>query len=388
MKNSPSAHTRRSAARRGLRVYFSQAYCAATEPFDTMQKAGWIVESLRKRPIPGVELVEPEPLTADQMAKVHDPAYLDALRTGEPRTLAESSGLTWDAGIWTSLTASNGGVVAAALHAMTTRQNAGSLSSGIHHARASTGVALCAINGLALAARVVLDAGAKRVLIIDTDAHCGGGTYSIVRDWPEVTHLDVAVSPFDRYEPEPRGDSTLDIVKSTSDYLPTLRKRLADLDPAVFDVVLYGAGVDCHEGNGGPLGLNYAVLAEREVTVFEWAVGRVPVAFAMLGGYLSKTLQQEDVARLHRLGIAAAALANTGEELSAHAAMEMASTQEGTEGFAFDSTGRKTDAGFHADLLGDEAEDPFAFDLDDLLDLSPNEQEAFLKNRPGGSGGK
>jgi acetoin utilization deacetylase AcuC-like enzyme len=368
-------------------VYFSQAYCTSAEAFDTMQKAGWIVASLRQRPVPGVVLVEPEPLTADQMAKVHDPAYLDALRTGEPRSLAESAGLTWDAGVWTSVTASNGGIVAAALHAFATRQNAGSLSAGIHHARAGTGVAFCAINGLALAARAVLDAGAKRVLIIDTDAHCGGGTDSLVCGWPEVTHLDVAASEFDSYEPQPGSGSTLDIVRSTSDYLPTLRRRLADLDPSVFSVVLYGAGVDCHEGDGGPQGLTYSVLAEREVEVFQWAAGRVPVAFVLLGGYLAETLQQEDVARLHRLCIATAAIANGGDELSTHAVMETASTQEGSEGFSWDAAGRKEDFAFFADLLGDEADDPYSYDFDAYLNLTEANQERFMSERlqrPGG----
>jgi hypothetical protein len=101
----------------------------------------------------------------------------------------------------------------------------------------------------------------RRVLIIDLDAHCGGGTYSIVRDWPEVVHLDVAVSAFDSYEPSPGNGSTLDIVKDVSDYLPTLRRRLESLDAATFDLVLYGAGVDCHEANGGPKGLTYQALA-------------------------------------------------------------------------------------------------------------------------------
>jgi acetoin utilization deacetylase AcuC-like enzyme len=383
MKNSPSAHTRHSETRRGLRVYFSDAYCAAAEQGETIQKAQWIVESLRKRPIPGVELVAPEPLTADQMMKVHEPAYVEALRTGEPRSLAESSGLTWDAGLWTSVSASNGGVVGAALHAMTTRHNAGSLSAGIHHARAGTGVAFCAINGLALAARAVIDAAAKRVLIIDVDAHCGGGTYSIVRGWPEVTQLDLAVSGFDRYEPEPGSGSTLDLIEDVAAYVPTLRRRLADLDAGAFSVVLYGAGMDAHEGNSGLRGLDYALLAERETEVFRWSAGRVPVSFVCLGGYLSTTLEREDVARLHRLTIAAASLANAGGDLSTHAVMETASTQEGSEGFSWDAAGRKSDAGFFDDL-GDEEDDPFAYDLDEFLALSPKEQEAFLQNRDEG----
>jgi acetoin utilization deacetylase AcuC-like enzyme len=373
---------------RRLRVYYAPSYVAAAEQAETLHKARWIVESLQKRPISGVEIIAPESLTDEQLTLVHTADYVRALRTGEPRTLAETCGFSWDPGMWTSVTASNGGVVAAALHAMTTRQNVGSLSSGIHHARAGTGVAFCAINGLALAARAVLDAGAKRVLIIDTDAHCGGGTDSLVCGWPEVTHLDVAVSEFDSYEPERNTPSTLDIVTDASAYLPTLHSRLSALDGEPFDLVLLGAGVDCHQGNGGPRGVTYQLLAEREAMIFSWAAARaVPVAFCLLGGYKSPELSEEAVARLHRLAIAAAALANRGEPLSVHRIKELASTQEGSEGFAFDSTGHKTDAEFFADLLGDEADDPYSYDFDAYLNLTEANQERFMSERlqrPGG----
>lgn len=369
---------------RRLRVYYAPSYVAAAEQAETLHKARWIVESLQKRPISGVEIIAPESLTDEQLTLVHSADYVRALRTGEPRSLAETCGFSWDPGIWTSVTASNGGLVAAALDALRSREHTGALAAGIHHARAESGMALCAVNGLALAAHAALRAGAHRILIVDVDAHCGGGTYSIVRDWPEVVQLDIAVNPFDRYEPEHGSGSSLDIVQSATDYLPTLRRRLANLDPSAFSVVLYGAGIDCHQENGGPAGLTYALLAEREVEVFQWAAGRVPVAFVLLGGYLSETLQQEDVARLHRLCIATAAIANGGDELSTHAVMETASTQEGSEGFSWDAAGRKSDAGFFDDLLGDEEDDPFAYDLDEFLALSPKEQEAFLQNRDEG----
>jgi hypothetical protein len=103
----------------------------------------------------------------------------------------------------------------------------------------------------------------------------------------------------------------------------------------------------------------------------------VPVAFVLLGGYLSETLQQEDVARLHRLCIATAALANSGGDFSTHAVMEAASTQPGGEGFSWDAAGRKEDFAFFADLLGDEEDDAFAFDLDQYLNLTEANQARF-----------
>jgi hypothetical protein len=70
-------------------------------------------------------------------------------------------------------------------------------------------------------------------------------------------------------------------------------------------------------------------------------------------------LTREDLAGLHRLTIAAAAQANAGEPLSAHSIMDAAyaGRHRGTEGFADDPNGRKTDAAFHAELLGDGEDD-------------------------------
>src|SRR5207249_1324240 len=81
------------------------------------------------------------------------------------------------------------------------RRNAGSLSSGLHHASRASGMGFCTFNGLALATKAARDQGA-RVLIIDLDAHGGGGTYSIVKRWPDVVQLDLVVSLLDSYTPK------------------------------------------------------------------------------------------------------------------------------------------------------------------------------------------
>src|SRR5215217_1754024 len=129
-----------------MKDFLSQDYVAAAESFDTTRKAGWVAESLERNPIAGVEVVAPEPLTFEDIARVHDPLYVRAVRTGEPRDLAESQGFKWDAGMWTAVTASNGGVVAAAYAALTDGV-AGSLSSGMHHAPQASGAAYCTFNG-------------------------------------------------------------------------------------------------------------------------------------------------------------------------------------------------------------------------------------------------
>jgi hypothetical protein len=42
---------------------------------------------------------------------------------------------------------------------------------------------------------------------------------------------------------------------------------------------------------------------------------------------------------------------------------------------------RKSSAWFHAELLGDDEDDPFAYDLDMFSDLTPESQKRFLNER-------
>jgi acetoin utilization deacetylase AcuC-like enzyme len=168
-----------------VRVFYSPAYAGSGHAFDTTRKATWIADSLAESPISGIELLEPAPLTRSQLAQVHDANYIRAVETGVPRELAESQGFPWDGELWPMVLSSNGGAVAAGLAALE-HGVAGSLSSGLHHARRERGAGFCTFNGLVIAAREALTAGARSVLILDLDAHCGGGTRSMIQDDPRI----------------------------------------------------------------------------------------------------------------------------------------------------------------------------------------------------------
>ena len=292
-----------------IRVYFSPAYVASGFAFDTTRKARWIADSLSKSPAMGIELAAPDPLTRECVAEVHDPDYVHAVETGFPRSLAESQGFAWDPGLWPMVLASNGGAVAAALDALKSGM-AGSLSSGLHHARFGSGAGFCTFNGLVIAARAALGAGAGSVLILDFDAHCGGGTASLIEHDLGIWQIDVSVSSFDNY---PRsGRVWLDVVPEGMDYLPAVRRGLAEADRkgVRFGLCLYNAGMDPYEGcsTGGQSGITREVLADRERMVFEWCGSRgVPIAFVLAGGYVGPRLDERGLVDLHRLTLSCAA---------------------------------------------------------------------------------
>ncbi len=290
-----------------MRVFYSDEYTLAANAFETTRKSRWIAESLRERPIDGVELVPPPSVERALLDAVHDPEYVAAVENGDPRDRAETQGFLWDPGLWKMVCASNGGAVAAALEALRTKTIVGSLSSGLHHARRARGAGFCTFNGLALAARAALGQGARRILILDLDAHCGGGTHELVGKDERIVQVDVSVDHFDRYVPA--RDNQLEVVEDARRYLATIEGRLASLGSERFDLVLYNAGMDPYEGCsiGGLVDVTSELLAERERLVFDWCRARkLPAAFVLAGGYLGPNLEPAGLVALHRLTLEAA----------------------------------------------------------------------------------
>ncbi len=307
---------------RTVNLFYSPDYVGSAYAFETTRKAKWVADSLHASSIDGIELVRPRPLSWDQVVRVHDPEYVSAVQTGVPRGLAESQGFAWDPGLWPMVLASNGGAVAAALDALE-HGLAGSLSSGLHHARRAAGAGFCTFNGLVIAAREALAAGVGSVLILDLDAHCGGGTASLIASEPRIWQMDVAVDIFDYYGSSSpghpgagsdKGDRRirLHFVTDGAEYLREVERGLEEVGRRVprFDLCLYNAGMDPFEGcsTGGLRGITRDILAARERLVFDWCGGQVAaVAFVLAGGYVGWGLDEEGLVDLHRLTLSAAA---------------------------------------------------------------------------------
>ena len=135
--------------------------------------------------------VPARPAEVDQLARVHDPAYLDRLRgfssEGGGALDADTyvTAASWDA----ARLAAGAGLVAV--------DELSARGSGVafvaarppgHHAVAGRGMGFCLVNNVAVAAAALV-AGGERVLIVDWDVHHGNGTQDIFWDEPRVLYV-------------------------------------------------------------------------------------------------------------------------------------------------------------------------------------------------------
>lgn len=282
-----------------LPVYFHPGYAAPIGPQHIMpiRKFGLIAEELRTWP--DLELLEPEPVTVADLRRVHTEKYIEAIRTGEPRELAEMQKFPWSPELFASVQLTSGGCLAAARSALREGTSA-ALVSGFHHACADHGEGFCTFNGLVVAAEALWSAGeAQRIAVLDMDLHYGNGTAQLAASrpnllalsiygndyWNNVPHRDVRTR---HHEDGPNHQSwALPAGADRATLLPILDEALEQLTDFQPDLVLYQAGADpFREDPYSPLSLNHDDLFARDLRVLSFCRERdLPIAWVLAGGY-------------------------------------------------------------------------------------------------------
>jgi len=236
----------------------------------------------------------PSPLaTEEDVAKVHDPEFVHAVKTGEPRFLAESQGFRWSPKYGESLFTIFGGHMSACRLAVKFKGLVFHPCSGAHHAGYHRGAAFCTFNFLAGGPFPLLEDGTiKRVLIIDFDEHQGNGTHEIVGADPRFAQFDISGCFFGAPEVD-EPETFFKVVRDQEAYFDAMVKLPRMLDLFQPDLVEYQAGMDCFEGDGGPSGMSEEALRIRDRYVFnEVFVKRgIPCVWNLAGGYCEKTVQ-------------------------------------------------------------------------------------------------
>lgn len=281
-------------------AYYHPGYAAPLgKHIMPIAKFGLVADGVKE--MGGFRLAEPDPVTLDDLARVHTTGYISAVQTGEPRALAESQKFPWSPELFPSVCLTNGGCLAAARRALRFGSGA-ALVSGFHHACADHGEGFCTFNGLVVTADALVAVGeAKRVGVLDMDLHYGNGTaqLAVARPhlfqvsvygndyWANTSYRDVRVR---HHEDGPNHHSfSLPEGCDRPTMLGTLELALKLLADAKLDVLLFQAGADPYfEDPYSPLKLDHDDLLARDRRVFEFTKKhRLPVSWVLAGGYTS-----------------------------------------------------------------------------------------------------
>lgn len=253
------------------------------------------------------DLIRPDPLDPEALLLVHDPAYILAIQTGEPRALAESQKFPWSPALWPSVLLTNAAVAEAGRLAL---ENgiAAAVASGFHHSCADHGEGFCTFNGLVLAGEILRREGLlQRVAVLDMDLHYGNGTASLATSRPWLRQLSIYGNDYwdnfcfrdvsqRHHEDGPNHRSAALPAGTDWPQLEAIMRREIPwlLDEMRPDLLLYQAGADyLRDDPYSPLDLDHDALYQRDELVFQMTCQRgIPVAWTLAGGYT------EDIAKV------------------------------------------------------------------------------------------
>jgi acetoin utilization deacetylase AcuC-like enzyme len=157
-----------------------------------------ILSLLESHPIPGTERRAPRPATDEELAAVHSPRLLEALRglRGRSTSLDPDTAMSPDS--YDAAVLAAGASVQAVEEVMAGRaQNAFALVRPPgHHAEPDQAMGFCLLNNAAIAAEAARRLGAERVLLFDWDVHHGNGTQAAFWTRRDVLYMSAHQFPY------------------------------------------------------------------------------------------------------------------------------------------------------------------------------------------------
>lgn len=271
-------------------AFYSEAYAPDEEPL--LARLRTTRDRLRRLDL--IELSAPPDLDVSLLSGLHDSRYLRGFLDGvEP--FASRQGIRWSPRVRDASLAMLAGQLAGARSCLIHgRRIAMNIARGFHHAHPFGGSGFCALNGLALIAHAMPDV---RVLVIDCDEHGGNGTEEFAALLPNLFAVSIFGTRFGCRGGLRSWAYPVSRVEGYARYAGVLEEVSGIVDSLRPDLIVYQAGVDCHERDPkSRLRLKTRELFARDLAVFRIARAHgIPLLFVVAGGYQSA----EDVARLN-----------------------------------------------------------------------------------------
>lgn len=254
------------------------------------------------------EIVEVRAADPHVLKRVHDPEYLNKIYSSAlDRKEQIKLGLPASPQLYTR-SATEVEATRLACRAALEEGAAAVLAGGTHHAFRGHGEGYCVFNDVAIAIKdVQVWRPGIKVMIVDTDAHQGNGTNSILADDPNIFSYSIHVG---RNYPTKKVQGTMDVetVRFVEGpmYLEQLFNTLAAaLDTFSPDLVIWIAGADNHRNDRfGQMMLSLSDMQRRdEVILRAFIKNKIPIVMLYGGGY---NRNEGHTAKIHRSTITTA----------------------------------------------------------------------------------
>src|ERR1700685_2902483 len=281
------------------------------------------------------DFLEPQPAADQDILLVHNPEYVNKLKTGtlSPREEMELE-VPFSPELVQAFWLAAGGSILAARQALSDRVSV-NIGGGFHHAFPEHGEGFCMIHDVAVAIRrLQRDGKIRSAMTVDCDVHHGNGTAAIFAGTrvpgdplpsasgsPPATHggrdqnahagdvFTISLHQHNNY-PAVKPASSIDVDLpdgvGDDDYLAWLDQALSSgLRQFEPDLICYIAGADPYrEDQLGGLALTIEGLKKRDELVFRVARARdIPVMVSYAGGYARDV---EDTVTIHSNTVVAA----------------------------------------------------------------------------------
>jgi acetoin utilization deacetylase AcuC-like enzyme len=254
------------------------------------------------------EIIEVGAAERHRLGRVHGPAYLEQIESGRLGHQEQILlGLPAMPGLYIR-SATEVEATRLACHAALVEGVGVCLAGGTHQAFRDHGEGGCVFNDVAIAIRDLQDWQPNlKIMVVDTDAHQGKGTASLLANDPCVFTYSIHVARHDAAH-HVRGSLDIETVRYVEGgmYLKQLFSSLAGaLDVFGPDLVIWVSGADNHRNDRfGQMRLSLKDVQRRdEVLLGAFVRNRIPVA-VLYGGGCNR--QPEFTAKLHRNTIATA----------------------------------------------------------------------------------
>jgi acetoin utilization deacetylase AcuC-like enzyme len=263
-----------------------------------------VAAEFRKR---GGRVEQPRPATEEDLARIHDRAYIGRIKATSGRAAALDPDTYTSPETYEVALLAAGAVIAGVEHVLAAERGARALAMVRppgHHAERSRAMGFCLFNNIAIGAAYARSRGLARVAIVDYDVHHGNGTQWAFYDDPSVLFLSSHQYPF--YPGTGAADEIgsgagagftvnfpVDAGGTDADFERLYNAAMPVLERFHPELILLSAGFDAHEDD--PLGgmrvstRQFARLTSKVCAVAETCCSGRLVAVTE-GGYDLKAL--------------------------------------------------------------------------------------------------